>query len=61
MMPIFRRRELSFMLRLAESHVLITPERFRGFDHGALARELAAELPGLRLVASISEVRARRS
>jgi len=50
LMPIFRRRELSFMLRLAESHVLIAPERFRGFDHGALARELAAELPGLRLV-----------
>jgi cyclohexanecarboxylate-CoA ligase len=51
LMPIFRRRELSFMLRLAESRVLIAPERFRGFDHGALARELAAELPGLRLVA----------
>ena len=50
LMPIFRRRELSFMLRLAESRVLIAPERFRGFDHGALARELAAELPGLRLV-----------
>ena len=45
LMPIFRRRELSFMLRLAESHVLIAPERFRGFDHGALARELAASFP----------------
>ena len=50
LMPIFRRRELSFMLRLAESRVFIAPERFRGFDHGALARELAAELPGLKLV-----------
>jgi cyclohexanecarboxylate-CoA ligase len=50
LMPIFRRRELAFMLRLAESRVLIAPERFRGFDHGALARELAAELPGLRRV-----------
>ena len=39
-----------FMLRLAESRVFIAPERFRGFDHGALARELAAELPGLKLV-----------
>jgi cyclohexanecarboxylate-CoA ligase len=50
LMPIFRRRELSFMLRLAESRVLITPERFRGFDHGALARELAAELPGMKVL-----------
>ena len=39
LMPIFRRRELAFMLRLAESRVFIAPERFRGFDHGALARE----------------------
>jgi cyclohexanecarboxylate-CoA ligase len=50
LMPIFRRRELAFMLRLAESRVFIAPQRFRGFDHGALARELAAELPGLRLL-----------
>jgi cyclohexanecarboxylate-CoA ligase len=50
LMPIFRRRELAFMLRLAGSRVFIAPERFRGFDHGALARELAAELPGMRLV-----------
>jgi cyclohexanecarboxylate-CoA ligase len=50
LMPIFRKRELAFMLRLAESRVFIAPERFRGFDHGALARELAAELPGMKLM-----------
>ena len=50
LMPIFRHRELAFMLRLAEARVFIAPARFRGFDHGALARQLAAELPGLRLV-----------
>ena len=50
LMPIFRRRELAFMLRLAESRVFVAPERFRGFDHGALARELAAELPGMKLM-----------
>ena len=50
LMPIFRRRELAFMLRLAQSRVFIAPERFRGFDHGALARELAAELPGIRVM-----------
>jgi cyclohexanecarboxylate-CoA ligase len=50
LMPIFRRRELLFMLRLAESRVFIAPERFRGFDHGALVRELAAGIPGMKLV-----------
>ena len=50
LMPIFRHRELSFMLRLAEARVFVAPAQFRGFDHGALARQLAAELPGLRLV-----------
>ena len=50
LMPIFRRRELAFMLRLADSRVFLVPERFRGFEHGALARELAAELPDMKLV-----------
>jgi len=50
LMPIFRHRELAFMLRQAEARVFIAPARFRGFDHGALARRLAEELPGLRLL-----------
>jgi cyclohexanecarboxylate-CoA ligase len=44
LMPIFRHRELAFMLRHGEARVLIAPARFRGFDHGALARQLGAEL-----------------
>lgn len=50
LMPIFRQRELSFMLRHAESRVLIAPARFRGFDHGALALQLGRELPRLEHV-----------
>ncbi|MCX7175059.1 MAG: AMP-binding protein [Proteobacteria bacterium] len=50
LMPIFRRREMSFMLGHAEAKVLIVPARFRGFDHGALALELQAELPSLQHV-----------
>lgn len=50
LMPIFRHRELSFMLRQAEARVFVAPERFRGFDHGALARQLAAEIPGMKLL-----------
>jgi len=50
LMPIFRKRELSFMLRQAEARVFVAPAKFRGFDHAALARELAAEMPGMRLL-----------
>ncbi len=47
LMPILRHRELSFMIGHAESKVFIAPARFRGFDHGALARALSYELPSL--------------
>jgi len=50
LMPIFRHHELAFMLRHAESKVFIAPARFRGFDHGALALQLARELPHLEHV-----------
>ena len=55
LMPIFRHRELAFMLRQAEARVFIAPASFRGFDHGALARQIAAELPGLRLLLAAGE------
>jgi cyclohexanecarboxylate-CoA ligase len=50
LMPIFRHRELAFMLRHGDARVLIAPSTFRGFDHGALARQLKGELPGLARV-----------
>ncbi len=50
LMPIFRHRELSFMVEHAESKVLIAPTRFRGFDHGALALGLKRQLPVLEHV-----------
>ena len=55
LMPIFRQRELSFMLRQAEARVFVAPARFRGFDHGALARQLAGELPGVRVLLARGE------
>ena len=53
MMPIFRHRELSFMLGLAESKVLIGPREFRGFDHAQMMREVQAELPSLKHIFAI--------
>ena len=50
LMPIFRERELAFMLSLAESKVVVVPGTFRGFDHAAMMRSLAPDLPALEHV-----------
>ena len=50
LMPIFRHRELKFMLRFAESKLLLVPRSFRGFDHPAMIAELRGELPALEHV-----------
>ena len=47
LIPIYRHKELTFMLGLAGSRVLIVPQRFRGFDYAAMAAELRPELPAL--------------
>lgn len=47
LMPIFREHELEFMLGMAESKVLVVPQTFRKFDHGAMAHELKRSLPKL--------------
>ena len=41
--PILREREVTFITRQVGTEVMITTERWRGFDHGALARDLAAD------------------
>jgi cyclohexanecarboxylate-CoA ligase len=50
MMPIFREREMSYMLAFAEVKVLVVPKVFRGFDHEAMAARLQSELPLLKHV-----------
>lgn len=50
LMPIFRERELSFMLGHGEAKVLVVAKSFRGFDHEAMARALQADLPCLRRI-----------
>ena len=45
LMPIFRERELSFMLKHGDAKVLVVPKQFRNFDHEAMARSLKANLP----------------
>jgi cyclohexanecarboxylate-CoA ligase len=50
LMPIFRERELSFMLKHGEAKVFVAPRTFRGFDHEGMARGLQAGLPSLQRV-----------
>ncbi len=47
LMPIYRRRELSFMLAVADSKLLVVPNNFRGFDYPAMIAELRGDLPAL--------------
>ena len=50
LMPIFRERELSFMLKHTESKVLIVPKVFRKFDHAKLAYQLQKNIESLEHV-----------
>ena len=47
LMIIFRERELTFMLGLAGSKVLVVPRRFRNVDHRAIALAVQAAVPTL--------------
>jgi len=46
-MPIFRERELLFMLRHGEAKAFVVPKVFRKFDHEAMAEDMRPQLPDL--------------
>jgi len=50
LMPIFRQRELRFMMGFAEAKVAVVPALWRGFNHAGMLREIRGELPHLRHV-----------
>ncbi len=50
LMPIFRERELRFMLAHAQSRVLVIPKTFRNFDYVAMVDGLRDQLPDLEQV-----------
>ncbi|MDA8068922.1 MAG: AMP-binding protein, partial [Actinomycetota bacterium] len=56
LMPIFRERELAFMLRASGARVLVVPGTFRGHDHAATATALRDELPSLRHVVALDDM-----
>jgi len=53
LMPIFRERELSFILKHTESKILIVPKVFRKFDHEKLAYQLQKNIESLEHVVVI--------
>ncbi len=55
LMPIFREHELEFMLRAADSRVLIVPREFRGHDHATMARGLMKRVAPLEYVMVLEE------
>jgi cyclohexanecarboxylate-CoA ligase len=48
--PIYRHREVGYILRQAESQVVVVPGEFRGFDYPAMIADLRPGLPSLRHV-----------
>ena len=50
LMPIFRARELEFMLSFAETRALFIPRAFRGFEYEPMVEGLRAKLPCLEHV-----------
>ena len=47
-MPIFRQRELKFMLDFGESKVFIVPKSYKGFDYEGMVKGMRADLPFLQ-------------
>ncbi|MCG8589771.1 MAG: AMP-binding protein [Proteobacteria bacterium] len=48
-LPIYREREVGFVVRQCGASRLLVPKVWRGFDHAAMAGALADELPHLRV------------
>jgi non-ribosomal peptide synthetase component E (peptide arylation enzyme) len=48
LLPNYRSKELSYILRFASSKVAVIPATFRGFDYPGMYAELKKELPDLR-------------
>jgi cyclohexanecarboxylate-CoA ligase len=53
LMPIFRQREMRYMLGFGEAKIAVVPARWRGFDHLAMVREIRGDLPNLRHVFAV--------
>jgi cyclohexanecarboxylate-CoA ligase len=53
LMPIFRQRELRFMLGFGEAKIIVVPKSWRGFDHLAMLQQIRGDLPKLAHVFAV--------
>jgi cyclohexanecarboxylate-CoA ligase len=50
LIPIYREREVGFMVSLARSKVVVVPSQFRGFDYPGMVEKLRPDWPALEHV-----------
>jgi cyclohexanecarboxylate-CoA ligase len=50
LIPIYRDREVGFMVELAQSKLVVVPAEFRGYDYAAMVDRLRPEWPALQHV-----------
>lgn len=55
LIPIYREREVGFMVGLARSKVVVVPRSFRGFDYPAMYKAVRPGLPALEHVLVVGE------
>ena len=53
LVPIFRSRELSFILERTASKVLVVPDSYRSFDHTSMALDLLETVPTLQHIVAV--------
>lgn len=55
LIPIYREREVGFMVSLAESKLIVVPREFRGFDYPAMVERLRGDWPALQDVLVVGD------
>lgn len=50
LIPIYREREVGFMVGLAKSRLIVVPQSFRGFDYPAMVERVRGDWPSLEHV-----------
>lgn len=55
LIPIYRDREIGFMVKLAESKMIVVPDEFRGFNYPEMIERLLPEWPSLQHIFVIGE------
>ena len=55
LLPIYRAKDISYILGLARSKVAIIPDTFRNYDYTGTYRELRGDLPDLKHVFVVGE------